>query len=141
MSVLRWKLKDPYDTDASTNTYAFVRNPASMTSPLPERAVSSFTTTAGKVLTYEGTTPPKQWQFSGPILHKGEYDALFNWVYNKRRRIQLTDHFGRVLTVVFQSMEVTPKRRNGYYWSHDYTVSCLVLGIAGPSVTDGGPLP
>jgi hypothetical protein len=140
VSVLRWKLKDPYDT-TSAGTYTFTRNPRSMTSPFPERQVSSYATSAGKTLTYEGATPPKQWSFSGPILHKGEIDALYNWVYNKKRRILLTDHFGRQLTLVMQSMDVQPARRTGYYWSHDYTVTALVLDISAPTVTDVGPRP
>lgn len=141
MSVLRWKLKDPYDSNAATNAYTFVRNPASMTSIGSERSIASMTTTAGKVLLREGTTPAVQWSFSGAILHKEEYDALWKWVYGKQRRVYLTDHFGRRLTVVFQKLDVEPKRRIGYYWSHDYTITCYVLAITGPTVTDVGPRP
>lgn len=141
MSVLRWKLNDPYDTDTTTNTWTFPRNPSSMTSPFAARAVTSMRTTAGKLLTYEGASPAQQWQFSGPILHKGEIDTLYNWVYNRKRRVQLVDHFGRTITLVFTGLEITPKRRTGYYWSHDYTCSALIISVSTPTVTDVGPRP
>lgn len=140
MSVLRWVLTDPYDSTAA-GTYTFARNPKSMTGVFPERAVSSYTTSAGKVLTYEGTTPPKQWTFTGPILHKTEIDTLHGWVYDRKRRVILTDHYGRKITLIFQSLDIVPARRTGYYWSHDYTITALILSVGGPTVTDVGPRP
>lgn len=140
MSVLRWVLNDPYDTNPATNTYTFPRNPESMTSPLGERSLSSLVTTAGKVLLYEGTTPAKSWQFSGPLLEKAHYDALYTWVYTKNRRVNLTDHYGRVLSLAFQTLDAQPKRRVNYYWSHDYTVTALILSMSAATVGNVGPV-
>lgn len=141
MTVHRWVLTDPYDTNPSTNTYTFPRNPMEMTSIFEERQVGSLTTTAGRIMLYEGQVPAKQWQFSGMILSKHELDVMYTWVYKKRRRLTLFDHFGRTITLVFTGLEATPKRRNGYYYSHDYTASALVLGVTTPTViVPDGPL-
>jgi hemolysin activation/secretion protein len=141
MSVLRWKLTDPENADSATNSYTFPRNPSSMTSVFPQRSVSSYSTTAGKVLLYEGATPPKSWQFSGPLLDKDQFVALNAWVYTKKRRIYLDDHFGRRLTVVFTELEVVPKRRVNHYWSHDYTVTALIVNINSTSLVGAlGPV-
>lgn len=138
-TVKRWVITDPYDTNPATNTYHFPRNPADMTSVYPERSVATMTTSAGKVLAYEGATPAKSWQFSGPLLDKQQFTDLHTWVYLKKRRLILTDHFGRNITLIFQTLDVVPKRRTNYYWSHDYTVTALILGIQGLSVGADGP--
>jgi hypothetical protein len=140
MSVLRWVLNDPYDSNPATNHYTFPRNPVSMTSVYPERSISATTTTSGKILLYEGTTPAKSFTFSGPILDKQQFTDLHTWVYLKKRRLFLTDHFGRKIAVVFTTMDVVPKRRVNYYWSHDYTITGLIMAITGPSVGDVGPV-
>lgn len=137
--VRRWKITDPYDTNPLTNTYTFPRNPRDMTSLHQERAISSMSTTAHRILLYEGQTPAKQWQFSGPILHKSDYDDLRHWVYDRTRRLVLNDHFGRNITLVFTTLEAVPKRRHGYYYSHEYTVSSLVLSVTDPTIDEGGP--
>lgn len=139
MSTLRWVIVDPYDPNPLTNTYHFPRNPSEMSSPLPERAVSSMTTSAGKTLLYEGATPPKQWTFSGPILDKQQFLDLQKWVYTKKRRLNLTDHFGRIISLVFTAVEMTPKRRVNYYYSHDYVVTALVLSVGPATVPPTGP--
>lgn len=138
-TVKRWVITDPYDSNPATNTYLFPRNPADMTSVFPERAVASMTTTAGAILVYEGATPAKSWQFSGPLLDKQQYLDLDQWVYGRKRRVVITDHYGRNITVVLQTLDVVPKRRVNYYWSHDYTVTALILGITAPTVGPGGP--
>jgi hypothetical protein len=141
MSVKRWVLTDPYDTNAATNRYTFPRNPEAMTSLNPERQISSLATLGGQILLHEGNRAAKQWQFNGPILDKAHYDALYEWVYNKRRRVRLTDHFGRTISLVFSQMEAVPRRRVNVYWSHDYTISALVLAVSAATVTDDGPTP
>lgn len=139
MSVKRWVIVDPNDSNATTNTYVFPRNPASMTSVYSARSVSNLTTTSGKILVYEGTRPAKQWSFSGPILDKQQFTDLNLWVYGKKRRLNLTDHFGRTLELVFTELDVVPKRRVNYYWSHDYTISAIVTKITGLTVGALGP--
>lgn len=137
--VRRWVITDPYDVNPTTNTYHFPRNPADMSSLHAERAISSMATTNRKILLYEGQTPPKSWQFSGPILDKQQFTDLYDWVYNRKRRVIINDHYGRNISCVLQSFEVNPKRRNGYYYSHDYTVTALVLSITAPTIDNAGP--
>lgn len=137
--VRRWKITDPYDTNPLTNTYKFPRNPREMTSLHQERAISSMSTTAHTILLFEGQTPAKQWQFSGPILDKSDYDNLRHWVYDRKRRLILNDHFGRDISLVFVSLDAVPKRRSGYYYSHEYTATALVLSVGEPTITNGGP--
>jgi hypothetical protein len=139
MSVLRWVIVDPYDANPTTNTYTFPRNPTEMTSVYPERAVSSLTTSSGKVLLYEGTTPAKQFSFSGPVLDKQHFLDLQTWVYNKQRRLNLTDHFGRVISCVLTTVDLVPKRRVNIYYSHDYQVTGLILSVGAPTVANAGP--
>lgn len=138
-TVLRWVLADPYDSDPTTNTYTFPRNPASMTSVYPDRAVTAQVTTFGKRLFIEGTTPAKQFTFAGPILEKSHFDALRDWCYNHTQRINLHDHFGRIIKCVLVSVDMVPKTRINYYYSHDYTVTALIDTISEPTVTDAGP--
>lgn len=138
MNVLRWVIKDPHDTNPATNTYTFPRNPREMSSVYPERAVSSMTTTFGKVLLYEGTTPAKQFTFAGPILEKTHFDALRDFVYKRKRRLVITDHFGRQITCVLTAVEMVPVRRVNYYYSHDYTVTGLITNLTEPTVPNAG---
>lgn len=139
MSVKRWVITDPNDTNSSTNTYTFPRNPASMTSVYGARSVSNLTTTSGKILLYEGTTPAKQWSFSGPILDKQHFTDLNLWVYTKKRRLNLVDHFGRTIELVFTEFDAVPKRRVNQYWSHDYTINAIITKITGLTVGALGP--
>jgi hypothetical protein len=111
MSVKRWVLSDPYDTNSATNHYTFPRNPVAMTSLNTERQVTSLGTLGGTILLHEVRARPRQWQFNGPILDKAHYDALYGWVYDRRRRVQLTDHFGRTISLVLTTMEAVPVRR------------------------------
>jgi hypothetical protein len=139
MSVLRWVIVDPYDTNSLTNTYHFPRNPRDMSSVYPDRPVTAMTTTAGKVLLYEGATPPKPFTFSGPILDKQQFLDLQTWVYTKKRRLNITDHFGRVISCILTTVDMVPKRRVNYYYSHEYVVSGLVLGVSAATGPVDGP--
>lgn len=137
-TVLRWTITDPYDTNTQTRVYTFPRNPAEMSSIYPDRSISSFTTLHGRVLFYEGTTPAKQFTFAGPVMEKAHFDALREWVYKRKRRVIIRDHFGRKITCVLSSVELVPKRRVNKYYSHDYTVTGLVVSITEPTITDAG---
>ncbi len=138
MAIKRWVLRDPSDTNPATNTYTFIRNPREMTSLYQERAITSTPTTAGRILLWEGARNAKQFTFSGPVLEKSLFDALQKWVY-KRRRLILTDHYGREISCVLTNIDLVPKRRVGYYYSHEYTVSGLALAIGQPTVDNEGP--
>jgi hypothetical protein len=137
--VRRWVITDPYDTNPTTNTYHFPRNPREMTSLHRERAVSSLSTTNHKILLYEGQTPAKSWTFSGSFLHMSEYDDLREWIYDRKRRLIINDHYGRNITCVLTALDAVPKRRIGYYYSHEYTVTALVLDVSDPTIGDQGP--
>lgn len=138
--VRRWVITDPYDGNPLTNTYHFPRNPSDMTSLHAERAISSMATTNNKTLLYEGITPAKNWQFSGPILDKQQFLDLHAWVYDRIRRVVINDHYGRNISCVLNTFEVVPKRRTGHYYSHDYTVTALVLAVSAPTIGNEGPL-
>jgi hypothetical protein len=98
-----------------------------------------MSTTNNKTLLYEGLTPAKAWQFSGPILDKQQFTDLTSWVYDRKRRVIINDHYGRNISCVLTTFEVTPKRRNGYYYSHEYTISALVLAVSAPTIANQGP--
>lgn len=138
MTVLRWQIYDPSDDDPDTNTYVFPRNPAEMSSIYQDRTISTLPTTAGKILLWEGARNAKQFTFGGPVLEKSHFDALRTWVY-RRRRLVITDHFGRQITCVLTNIDLVPKRRLNVYYSHDYTVTGLMLEVTPPSVPNSGP--
>ncbi len=139
MSVRRWVIKDPYDTDPATNKWTFIRNPREMTSIYLDRPIVAQPTTAGnKILLWEGPKTAKEWSFSGPVLEKVLFDELRRWVY-KRRRLVITDHYGRNISTVLKTIDLVPKRRVNIYYSHEYTVTGLILAVSEPTATDLGP--
>lgn len=139
MAVLRWVISDPSDTNPATNKYTFPRNPREMTSIYPERQINATTTVFGRILLTEGSLPAKQFTFSGPILHKDQFDDLRAWVYDHQRRLVITDHFARKISCVLTSVDMVPKRRLGYYYSHEYTVNGLALKVTEPTIGETGP--
>lgn len=136
MSVLRWVITDPY----LTTSYTLPRNPLSMSSPYPAKAVTSYTTTTGSLLLTEGASTAQPWTFTGPLLDKDNLTDLLSWTYGHKRRLVIRDHFGRDITCYLTGLEVIPKRRTGYYYSHDYTMSALVISVSAPTVANAGPL-
>lgn len=142
MAVYRWSFHDP----ATGETYVFEQNPNQMTSPFPNRKITSQTTTAlnGRTIFVEGNADAVDWSFGGSIRSKQHYEALRSWVYDdngvaKRRRIVITDHFGRTITCMLTSFNPTPKRAVNVYWRHDYEIKALVTGVGLPTV-DNEPL-
>ena len=129
MAIYRWKFKDP----VTLEEYTVPKNPSAMDPVFPQRALTQQATTAigGQGLMWEGALPAKLWNFSGTVTDPDHYEALRHWAYDIHNRILLTDHFGRVLTLVMQSFEATPKRAVGKYWRHDYTCSAYI--VAGPT--------
>lgn len=125
--VKRWVFQDP----ATGETYHFHYNPNAMRSPFATKTISATPTTAidGQVLAFESMAAPAEWEFEGFIRTKDHYDALLHWK-EKRNRVWLTDHFGRAWLVYVKSFDPTPRRDNENYWSHTYTMSCLIF--AGP---------
>lgn len=130
-----WVFTDPYDPDPATNTYQPPINPNKMTSLFPERALTQAVTTAidGQVIFFEGQAKPQQWQFSGAIFDADHYDMLRSWVYDRRRRVTVTDHYGRDIICVLTKFDAQPVRANGKYWRHDYTISATVVSVGKPT--------
>jgi hypothetical protein len=140
MSVIKWRLEDPADPNPDTRSYTFEVNPNSMNSPYPTRSTQTMGTTAvdGNVLMWEGMRQPAQLTFGGVILSHAQYMALYDWVYNRKGRLFLWDHFQRRMTVVLKSFSPEPKSKfNGkYYWRHEYTIEATVLATAAPLYTE-----
>lgn len=125
--VKRWVFQDPVDDE----TYHFHYNPNAMRSPFAAKAITSTPTTAinGQVLAFESMAAPVDFEFEGFILEQEHYDALLHWK-NKRHRVWLTDHFGRAWLVYVRAFDPVPRRDPDRYWSHTYTMNCLIF--AGP---------
>ena len=126
-AVLRWVFDD------GTEEWTVPINPNEMTSPFPTKNVSVQGTVrvTGKPIVFEGNIRPAEWQFSGVILDSDHYSKLLAWA-NKRRRIWITDHFGRLLDVYLTGFKPTPKRSQRY-WRHDYEITALVFSVGDPS--------
>ena len=142
MAVHRWSFFDP----TSGQTYVFEQNPNRMSSPFPNRNINAQTTTAlgGRTFFIEGNTSPVEWTFGGSIRTKQFYETLRSWVYNDqgtplRRRIVITDHFGRKINAVLLSFDPQPKRAVNVYWRHDYEIKALVTSVGVPTV-DNAPV-
>lgn len=129
----QWKFIDP-----STNeTYVFPLNPNEMTSPFGERNIQARGTTSplGQPLFFEGAQSPTQWTFSGNCPTALQYEALRSWVYDRTgRRLQVVDHFGRVIDVVLRSFDAKPRRDKNRYWHHTYTLTCHVINVGKPTI-------
>lgn len=140
MAIFNWRLTDPRDTKFETNHYNFPRNPEEMTSPFAPRVISSAPTTYGNHILREGSPLPKSWTFSGTIPDRAMYEQLRSWVYDRKNRLWLDDHFRRRLVVVLENFDPTPKRAYGKYWLHSYTITAQVLKVGKPFVeeVDGG---
>jgi len=133
INVLRWVFHDPTGAEPD---YTVPINPNTMTAIHPRKNITTEVTTAidGKVLMWQGQTKPVDWSFGGDILDEAHYEALRHWVYDKNYRIKITDHFGRVLTVVLASFEPLPKRAINVYWRHTYTVTGILIKATAPTV-------
>jgi hypothetical protein len=134
--VLRWVFYDPYDGNPDTQTATVEINPNAMDTPFPTRNYTYKATTAinGQVLAWEGQQQPAQWTFSGLVLTARQYDLLRSWVYDRDNRIQITDHFGRVITCSLSKFDAKPQRAYNRYWKHGFTISALVYSITKPTV-------
>lgn len=135
--VRRWKFTDTYGDRGS---WTVPQNPNRMSSPFPRRNVTGGTTTAvdGQVILFEGNTEPAQWEFGGSIRSKEHYEGLREWVYGLRRRITITDHFGRDIECVLQQFDPVPKRSVAVYWRHDYMIRAVVTKVSAPTAGEDG---
>ena len=142
MPVVKWKLVDPYDDNPATNTYVFAVSPNEMTTPYPTRNITTMGTTApdGKFLMWESAPSPAIMSFSGTILDRDQLLTLRSWVYDRNRRLHLTDHFNRQMTVVLHKFDAVPVRTTGrFYYRHTYTIECTVISVKTPLISNEGP--
>lgn len=133
--TIRWVFHDPNDTNPATATWVMPRNPREMTSPTPERNISTQGSLGGNVIAFEGAQVGRAWSFKGRMMDRALYDALDFWS-KKRNRFTITDHLGRVLTVVPRVFDFTPKGTPRNYWDGEYEFSAVVLGVTPPTVAD-----
>lgn len=132
MAIRRWTFS------GEGETWTVPQNPREMSSPFPTRNVSGRSTVGGRTLLTEGSTPPANWQFGGSIRSREHYDELRRWVYEKKQRVTITDHFGRQIVCVLISFEPVPKRSVNVYWRHDYSIKAIVVSVSNPTVGNAG---
>lgn len=130
--VQRWQFYDP----ATTDTWTMPANPSEMSPVHERRSIEVMATTAvdGQVLLREGSRVPAEFSFSGKTLNYTHYETLRSWVYDRPNRIQITDHFGRPLTVVLRDFKATPNRARNRYWYHQYEVTGVILDVGAATV-------
>jgi hypothetical protein len=126
VSTVRWVFHE-VDTGA---TYTVPINPDSMTSPFPERQMStSYGSRSGgtRLRTNEHPSAAKEWEFGGVIRTQAHHDALAAWAH-KPGRVNVSDHLGRTFQVVFQSFEPTDRSPTpNTPWRLRYAMTALVL--------------
>lgn len=130
--IHRWTFTDP----ATGNSYVWPRNPDHMTSPFKSRNIQTKYTTAlgrGKVLLIEGAPSLAQWQFGGIVKDAAMYEQLRFWVEEIDGRVIVEDHFGRQIECVLTSFDAKPHNDSRRYWSHDYTITAIVLNVGAPT--------
>lgn len=138
-----WRLVDPTDTNPATRQYIFGVNPKEMTSPFPERAITTRSSSAprGRPMVWEGPTPETPWTFGGTNLHADMYETLRSWVYDRPGHVYVYDHFGRRMDCVLKRFDPeSPERmKNGYYWYHRYKIQAIIFGHpTAPTVGEKG---
>ena len=132
--VLRWVFLDP----SSGETYTVPRNPDAMTSPFPQRTLTSKFTSAldGQALLLEGSPTLANWQFSGTVQDAAHYEALRHWCNDIGGRVTITDHYGRDIVCVLSQFAPVPVRNlvKGKYWDHTYQINATVVSVGEPTV-------
>jgi hypothetical protein len=127
----RWVLDDP---DGETYTFPF--NPNRMDTP---HRMDNLTPTArswnapneaqvdhGVARVIQGKRIPLEWSFSGVLRTQAHYRALVRF-HHLRKRINVTDHFGRTWEVLIQGIEWQERRPSAHAdWRFAYTVNCLL---------------
>lgn len=122
MARIAWIFEDP--TEGTTEFMQI--NPNEGASPAFQKNLTKKTTTAGRALVQEGQDSVKQFDFSGVILQKSQYDFLYT-AWNKRHPVLLTDDLGRQFTIYFESFSPTRKLSRTYPWKHDYQATTVVV--------------
>lgn len=121
-----WKFEDPVEG----TTEIMEINPNEGASPTYQKNLTKATSTApgagAQALIFEGTDQPVQFDFSGIILTKTQYEFLYR-AWSKRHPVRLTDDLGRTFTIYFETFSPTRKLSKTYPWRHEYHASTVVI--------------
>lgn len=90
----------------------------------------------GQSLLFEGHAGAKEWSFSGVLLEREQYLTMQQWVYGRKRRIFVVDHFGRRILCVLRDFDPVPARSISHFWRHNWTITALVVSVSAPTVGD-----
>lgn len=120
----RWQFYDPVEDE----TLVFPQNPASMASMAQGHVTKGLATSPidGVVRSQRAPDLPFAWSFTGKVRTKDDYDSLVAWV-ERPNRLHLTDHFGRVHSLLLSSFLPTPVEKLGKAvpWLFNYTMNAL----------------
>ena len=116
--------------DDGVTTYRVPFNPNKMSDPMPNKTLETLPNIHGVHRTLRrGTKTPREWTFSGVIRTQDHYDQLLVWS-QKATPFDITDHYGRVFTVVPVRFNPTEKRPSATVPDkYDYDFTVLVLGV------------
>lgn len=128
MPRIPWKFEDAIE---NVTEYMAV-NPNEGASPHYRKQLTKTRTTApgelGQVIIYEGQDDVSQFDFSGTILNKAQYDLLY-YAWKKRHPVKLTDDLGRQFIIYLESFEPSRKAPThpSYVWRHTYNATSVIL--------------
>lgn len=122
MTTTRWKFRD-VETDEE---WTLPQNPLRMSSP-PLFAKALSTSVGLRPGTVHTSSPPGDWEFSGPGRTREHHDTLLYW-QRKPGKVVITDHMGREYEVIFKSFrpEDRPSTRQ-HPFRFQYTMKAQML--------------
>lgn len=128
VGVRKWVLQDPV---SGGTQYVFPINPSSMKPPHAPRFIDVEHTTSpqGIPVLWEGVSRAHEWEFSGYLQTEAFADALL-YFYDLNRRFILIDHRNRAWVVIFDQVDLQPKRNIEEPYAHEYTVKAFIYGEA-----------
>jgi len=132
--VVRWQLRDVWETGPTPYVYTLDVNPDEGGSPkvTKQMAVQSNTGPGRAPILQEGQTDPPTLSFSGAILTQGHYEALEYW-HDRRVMLELTDDLNRVFRGVLTSFSPERTRRAFNVWFHRYSAEFSVFSYVNAS--------
>lgn len=129
--MTRWSLYDP----STSETWTFPINPNKMTSPHPAKSSTIFARNVSQVddstgisRVFQQRQEPYEWSFSGVIRSQEHYEDFRDWA-RRVVRLRLTDHFGRVWSIRFDSVDMDEQKPTFRHpWRFTYTAKATVYG-------------
>jgi hypothetical protein len=121
------------ELDGGLGSYILPINPARMTSPHLEHAMSGRHTTArdGQYHVFQAGAIPKEWEFSGYCPSQEMQEALERY-RDLNRRFYIIDHRNRAWKVVLTNVDFVPRLRHVFNdvltdWGSDYTITATIF--------------